>query len=74
MNGYEAKNATPAQVRWLLEDKICRRYNGWTFDYVRNLSVLDVHRIIGVMEAEAENARLEAEKAKMRRGSKGRRR
>jgi hypothetical protein len=26
------------------------------------------------MEAEAENARLEAEKAKMRRGSKGRRR
>jgi hypothetical protein len=34
----------------------------------------DVHRIIGVMEAEAENDRLEAEQAKMRRANKGRRR
>ena len=74
LRGYKAERATPAQFRWLLEDRICRRYNGWTFDYVRSLSVLDVHRIIGVMEAEAENERLEAEKAKMRRANKGRRR
>jgi hypothetical protein len=74
MRGYKAERATPDQYRWLLEDRICRRYNGWTFDYVRGLSVLDVHRIIGVMEAEAENDRLEAEQAKMRRANKGRRR
>lgn len=61
-------------MRWLKIERICRRYPGWTLEYVRALSVQDTHRIFGLIEAENELAKIEREQAKQRAGRRGRRR
>ena len=73
MRGYPAPAAAPETLRWLEAEKLCRRY-GWSLEYALSLSVHHIMRLRALAEAENEVAKIEAELAKMRRGSKGRRR
>ncbi len=72
MKGLRAEKATHEEVAWLENEMLCKRY-GWPLEYVKSLSVLDRNRIYGVIEAENEFARMEAEKRKQL-GKRGRRR
>lgn len=76
MKGFHAERATPEQIRWLKTERLAKRY-GWTLDYTASLSVLDTERLFGLIEAEKELEKLEAEKRKQlgsqRRGRRGRR-
>lgn len=70
MKGFHAERATPEQIRWLKTERLAKRY-GWTLDYAASLSVLDTERLFGLIEAEKELEKLEAETRKQL-GQRGR--